>query len=88
MNRAVAVVAALVVSVTSPHAQWPARAPANAPLTAAGEIDLDGPTPRSSDGKPDLSGTWSGGGRPTGFSYPGRDVAYAAGIYIAPLFVF
>lgn len=88
MNRAVAVVAALVVSVTSLHAQWPARVPADAPLTAAGEIDVDAPTPRSSDGKPDLSGTWSGGARATGFSYPGRDVAYTAGLYIAPLFVF
>ena len=106
MSRiSVAVVAALFISV-SVHAQWPARGPANAPLTTAGEIDVDAPTPRSSDGTPDLSGTWSGGARdyvapirtsdgtlvrtggPTGFSYPGRDVAYTAGIYIAPLFVF
>ncbi|HVG73230.1 MAG TPA: hypothetical protein VM819_20120 [Vicinamibacterales bacterium] len=83
------IVAALFVSVTSLHAQWPAQAPANAPRTADGEIDLDAGTPRASDGKPDLSGTWRGGGRgPTGFSYPGRNVAYTAGVYIAPLFVF
>ena len=106
MSRAVAAIAALFVTVTSLHAQWPARRPANAPRTAAGEIDLDAPTPRSSNGNPDLSGTWSGGARdyvapirtadgtvlreggPTGFSYPGRDVAYTAGVYIAPLFVF
>ena len=106
MSRAVAVIAALFVSVTSLHAQWPARGPANAPRTAAGDIDLDAPAPRSSNGNPDLSGTWTGGfrdyaapvrtadgtvlraGGPTGFSYPGRDVAYTAGVYIAPLFVF
>jgi hypothetical protein len=106
MSRAITVIAALFVSVTSLHAQWPARGPADAPLTADGEINLDAPTARSSTGNPDLSGTWGGGGRdyvapirtpdgtvirtggPTGFSYPGRDVAYTAGIYIAPLFVF
>jgi hypothetical protein len=27
-------------------------------------------------------------GGPTGFSYPGRSVAYTAGVYVAPLFVF
>ena len=106
MTRAFAVAAALLVSLTSLDAQWPAQGPANAPLTVDGEIDLNAPTPRSSDGAPDLSGTWLGGARdyvapvrtpdgtviraggPTGFSYPGRDVAYTAGLYIAPLFVF
>ena len=92
--------------ISSLHAQWPVQGPANAPLTARGEVDVDAPTPRGSDGRPDLSGTWGGGARdyvapirtpdgtvvraggPTGFSYPGRDVAYTAGAYIAPLFVF
>lgn len=106
MRRAIAAITALLVSVPSLQAQWPAQAPPNAPLTADGNIHLDAPTPRTSAGTPDLSGTWLGGARdyvapirtpdgtvvrnggPTGFSYPGRDVAYTAGVYIAPLFVF
>lgn len=106
MVRAILLTAALLLAVAPLRAQWPPRAPADAPRTPDGEVNIDAPTPRTSDGRPDLSGTWHGGGRdyvapirspdgtviraggPTGFSYPGRDVAYTAGVYIAPLFVF
>jgi hypothetical protein len=63
-------VAALVmVCVAGPSAQWPAFQTPGVPRTPAGEPILDAPTPRTIDGKPDLSGNWvrwappGGGGR-------------------------
>ena len=47
-------------------AQWPTYPTPDVPRLAGGEPDLDAPTPRTSDGKPDLSGNWVnrfGGGR-------------------------
>ena len=42
----------------SPSAQWPAYRTPAVPRTATGEPILDAPTPRTPDGKPDLSGNW------------------------------
>jgi hypothetical protein len=42
-------------------AQWPAVKSAAAPRTADGHVNLQAPTPRAPDGRPDLSGTWDKG---------------------------
>jgi hypothetical protein len=86
---------AFVVLIGSPPlmAQWPRHMPAGVLKGADGTVDLDGPVPRTPDGKPDLSGVWDvtpcidcpqgrgGGGRGRGAAAPagqGGDAAPAA----------
>jgi hypothetical protein len=59
MNRIIPLAAvALLFTSSTLLAQWPKHLTPAVPKTADGTVDLRSPTPRASDGKPDLSGVW------------------------------
>jgi len=56
----------VVLATVSLAAQWPSLVPPNTPRTADGKPDLSAPAPRMPDGKPDLSGVWDSRVPPAG----------------------
>src|SRR6266516_925513 len=74
VRSAISGVAIIVIgcSVSLP-AQWPKYPAPGVPRDAQGRVLVDAPTPRTPDGKPDLSGNWLRADRqpPTGRGGPG-----------------
>src|SRR5438270_11827781 len=58
MKMPIAAIAVLIACSTSLSAQWPKFNEAGVPRDAGGRVLMDGRAPRTSDGKPDLSGDW------------------------------
>jgi hypothetical protein len=58
VSTRVAVAFLVVACSVSLAAQWPRHPDPKAPRDAQGNVRMDAPAPRTTDGKPDLSGTW------------------------------
>jgi hypothetical protein len=58
MKTAAVRIALVLAFATSLFGQWPKFKEAGAPRDAQGRIRMDGPAPRTREGKPDLTGDW------------------------------
>lgn len=58
MKRALVILAIVAVCSISLSAQWPKYAEPGVPRDTQGRVRMDAPAPRTTDGKPDLTGDW------------------------------
>jgi hypothetical protein len=58
VKRAISTLIAVLLISVSIAAQWPSHRTEGLPRDAQGRVRMDAPTPRTPDGRPDLSGMW------------------------------